>query len=269
MQEIITKILSRAPKEILDQYLGSISNMPLTELQTKVEENKVESFNAEEGSLTGFDCKLCKNKGYIAHVRDGQMIVSECQCMNRRRLTRNLERSGLSSLLDDYTFANYKTEKEWQKNAKNKAIDFAEHPSGWFVITGTPGTGKTHLCTAICSSLLDRGKVVKYMLWRDDAPRLKACVNERDVYEAQMNEYKDADVLYIDDFWKGNITEADINLSFELLNSRYNDRGKITIISGEKDIEQILEIDEAIGSRIYEKSKVYLIKTPAENYRLR
>ena len=269
MQEIITKILSRAPKEILNQSLGSISNMTLMELQTKVEENKVESFNAEEGSLTGYDCPLCKNRGWIAFIRDGQMAVSECQCMNKRRLTRNLERSGLSSLLDDYTFAKYKTEREWQKSAKEKAIEFAERGQGWFVITGTPGTGKTHLCTAICCSFLDRGKDVRYMLWRDDAPRLKALVNDRELYEEQMNSFKDADVLYIDDFWKGNITEADINLSFELLNSRYNDRKKITIISGEKDVEQILEIDEAIGSRIYEKSKGYLIKTPAENYRLR
>lgn len=269
MQEVIASLLAKAPPQVLKENLDSISNMQLTELQARVEQNKVDSYNAEVGTLQGYDCPICKNRGGIALLSNGQMVIKECQCMNRRRLTRNLARSGLSSLLEQYTFERYETKAEWQKSAKNKAIDFAEGGRGWFVITGSPGTGKTHLCTAICSSLLDRGKAVKYMLWRDDAPRLKANINDRELYDAQMNEYKDCDVLYIDDFWKGSITEADINLSFELLNSRYNDKRKITIISGEKDIEQILEIDEAIGSRIYEMSKGFLIKTPeGKNYRL-
>lgn len=245
-----------------------MSTMTSTALLEKVEQSKVEAYNAQIGSMTGCDCPICKNKGYVGVIRDGIMVVSECACMARRRSLRRLEQSGLQTVMEDYTFDRYETPKAWQKNAKAKAMDFAQHGNGWFVIVGNSGTGKTHLCTAICGSLLEQNKSVLYMLWRDEAPKLKANVNDRAIYDKMMGEYKATDVLYIDDFWKGSVTDADINLAFELLNSRYNSR-KITILSGEKDIEQMLEIDEAVGSRIYERSKGYLVKTPAENYRLR
>ena len=242
--------------------------MTSTELRAKVEQSKVDAYNEQTGTMIGYDCPVCKNKGYVGILRDGIMAVSECDCMIRRRTMRRLAQSGLQAIMEDYTFDRYETPKAWQKSAKAKAMDFAEHGNGWFVIVGFPGTGKTHLCTAICGSLLEQNKSVLYMLWRDEAPKLKANVNDRAIYDNVMGEYKAADVLYIDDFWKGSVTDADINLAFELLNSRYNSR-KITILSGEKDIEQMLEIDEAVGSRIYERSKGYLVKTPAENYRLR
>ena len=139
----------------------------------------------------------------------------------------------------------------------------------WFIISGNSGTGKTHLCTAICGELIKAGKEVRYMLWRDEAPRLKALVNDRFEYDRLISEIKRADVLYIDDFWKGAVTQADINLSFEILNARYNSKQKVTLISSERTIEQILSVDEAIGSRIYERSKGFYIKTPDENWRLR
>ena len=106
------------------------------------------------------------------------------------------------------------------------------------------------------------------MVWRKEAPRLKASVNDRDVYDKIMDDFEKSDVLYIDDFWKGTVTDADINLAFELLNSRYNNRNKITIISSEHDIEEMVEIDEAIGSRIYERARNHTIKTPKDNFRL-
>lgn len=236
---------------------------------TSTEQLKADALNNESGNLTGMDCPVCKNKGFVASVENGHFCTHECECMNRRRAMKRLEQSGLKPILEMYTINNYETEKSWQSDAKKAALEFVKNPDGWFFISGTPGTGKTHLCTAICGMLLEQNKNVRYMVWRDEAPMLKANVNDSSIYQKAMGELKEADVLYIDDFWKGGVTEADINLAFELLNARYNDRSKITIISGEKDMETLLDIDEAVGSRIWERSKGHRIKTPPENYRLR
>ena len=233
-----------------------------------LERMKVDAYNEEQGSLAGCDCEVCKNKGFVAFLKDGLMTVRRCDCMDKRRSIRLMERSGIKPLLDMYRMDNYTTVKQWQKTAKKKAMDFANNGAGWFVISGNPGTGKTHLCTAICGLFLEQNKSVRYMVWREEAPKLKASVNDRIAYESLIGDFKQCDVLYIDDFWKGNVTEADINLSFELLNARYNDRSKLTILSGEKSVEQMMDIDEAIGSRIYERAKGNLIITPNENYRL-
>ena len=174
----------------------------------------------------------------------------------------------MSDLIEEYTFSRYQTPDKWQEVAKSKAIQFLDHPGAWFCISGTPGSGKTHLCTAIASELIKAGKEVRYMLWRSEAPRLKSLVNSREEYEQLMRECRDTEVLYIDDFFKGTVTDPDKNLAFELLNDRYNSRKTMTIISSEKTIEEILTIDEAIGSRMYERSKGFYVKTAADNWRL-
>ena len=237
--------------------------MTLTEL-------KAETLNEQQGSLGYMDCHKCKNKGYLAIVRDDSIVTQECECMASRRSLARIKRSGLADMVENNKFETYQTIEDWQKVAKRMAINYTADGNGkWFVITGTPGTGKTHLCTAIAGELIEAGKEVRYMLWRTEAPRLKSLVNERDEYERIMLELKRVDVLYIDDFFKGTISAADINLAFELLDARYNSRDKMTIISSEKTMEDILSIDEAIGSRIYERSKGFCIKTPVQNWRLR
>ena len=67
-------------------------------------------------------------------------------------------------------------------------------------------------------------------------------------------------------------TSADIMIAFEILNYRYMNQDLITIISTEKSVDEILEIDEAIGSRLYQRSKKYCIKLPSDkskNYRMK
>jgi DNA replication protein DnaC len=97
------------------------------------------------------------------------------------------------------------------------------------------------------------------MLWRDEATRIKALINDYDEYDRLTNELKEAEVLYIDDFLKTQRgqqpTSADVNLAFEILNYRYNNPSLITIISSELTEDELLDIDEATGGRIYERAK--------------
>lgn len=183
---------------------------------------------------------------------------------------RRIERSGLADVLSRYTFDNYQTPNAQRKNIKAAALRYAGQVANeWFVIIGRPGSGKTHICTAIVGKLIESGRNCKYMLWRDEVRELKSLVNDTEAYRQKMDELKGIDVLYVDDFLKGNVTDGDKNVAFELLNARYNQR-KPTIISGERSIEQLMDIDEAIGSRIYERSKGgYCLESPGENWRLK
>lgn len=65
---------------------------------------------------------------------------------------------------------------------------------------------------------------------------------------------------------------GDLNLAFELINHRYGNRNLITIISCEHFIDDLMSFDEAIASRIYQRSKGFA--SPIErklerNYRMR
>lgn len=194
--------------------------------------------------------------------------------MVRRKNERRIRVSGLGEMLQRYTFDTWVSDAKWREKAKTVAVRYAENAVGWFVAAGAVGSGKSHLCTAICGRLMEQGMDTRYMLWRDVSVQAKAVVNDDEEYSRIVEPLKQVRVLYIDDLFKTgkgqSPTVGDVNLAFEILNARYNDSRKITIISTEKSIEQLLDIDEAVGSRIYERSKGYYLDFRGrENWRLR
>mgnify|MGYP003290455081 CR=1 FL=1 len=179
--------------------------------------------------------------------------------------------------MTDCSFDKFETPEEWQKVFKEKAQAFCKDDAArWFYVGGQSGAGKSHLCTAICAHYIKAGKDVRYMLWRDDAVKMKSAVNDFEQYQQLITPFKNVDVLYIDDFLKTQDgtepTRADLNLAFELLNYRLLDKDKITIISSEFTINRALEFDEATVGRIYQQAGEYKINIDRDinkNYRLR
>lgn len=266
--------------EILEKAVAKYGNdcsynpEALTQMQ-------VDAYNNTEGNLNeydGYNCSHCKNKGFIARVdENGNEAHRPCKCSKVRETLRKARKSGLGNILSDYTFDKYKTENKWQNDLKNTAIAFCKDDEAkWFFIGGQVGSGKTHLCTAIAGHYIKAGYDTQYMLWCEESKKLKAIVNDFALYNDAINKYKSASVLYIDDFLKTQNgeqpTKGDINLAFEILNSRLMETDKITIISSEKTLTDILTYDEATMSRIYQKTGKYktnIAKDLEKNYRLR
>lgn len=228
-------------------------------------------YNKTEGNLQGYNCQKCKNKGiiYIACNCENafgqpnwELKTRICECKKIREAINRIEESGLSKLIQDYTFDNYKTYEDWQHEIISVAHQYVNNLNDWFFIGGQPGSGKTHICTAIAGKILKaKSKPVKYMLWQDDVTTLKQTVaNDTNTYNSLMEQFQRTEVLYIDDFFKTKkgeyISAADVNMAFKIINYRYNEHLP-TIISSELSIQQIASIDEATGSRIAERSKNY------------
>lgn len=237
--------------------------------------------NAQQGKLSDYDCKLCKNKGavYRAIKRDFcgtetfEVVSRPCECLKVRAECKRIKKSGLARLIERYNFGTYIVKSEWQAYIKKCAEDFANNPVDWFYIGGQSGCGKTHICTAIVGYLLKQGKSARYMLWGDDITAIKQAVTVSEQYVKLMNNIKNAEVLYIDDFFKTRsgegISNADVNTTFKIINHRYNEQLP-TVISSELSINEIAAIDEALGSRIAEMTrthKIYISKDKSKNQR--
>lgn len=237
---------------------------------------KTSTFNTQlvetldDYGLGGVNCEKCNNTGRIVWQReDGCLMSKECSCMAQRRSLRKIRQSGMMDMLGRYTFENYQTPDEERKRIKSAVEQFSDGDSGWMHISGRSGSGKTHICTAACVRFISRGIEVYYMSWRDESTALKGMVTDTELYTKKMGKLKQVNVLYIDDFFKGGCTDADLRLAFEIINARYNDKNLRTIISSEIGIKELMKIDEALAGRIYERSRDCLIKTPDTNWRIK
>lgn len=236
-------------------------------------------YNAGEGFLhldDGVQCDACRNKGWIAVVRGAEFALSPCACKVQRKAVAQMQKSGLKDLVARYTFDAFTVGTPWHRSMRDKANAFLASDSAWYFTGGQVGSGKTHICTAICAELLQRGVGVRYMLWRDESTRLKSIANDPG-YEDAVAEWKTAQALYIDDLFKimrsdprAAPTDADVRLAFEILNYRYNDKRLRTIISSEWMIEELEKFDEGIASRILERSRsccAEIGRSPGRNHR--
>ena len=240
---------------------------------------------------TQYKCHICQDSGMVQFWKEinGETysFSRECECMRAKKAEKLMRKSGLGQALEQQTFDNFETETEMQQHIKAAAREYldaldahGEEPrKPWFYIGGNPGSGKTHICTAICGYLLQHHRAVKYMQWVSEARRMKAYINEPD-FDTLADEYIECDVLYIDDLFKARYmvgqpltpSDADIKIAFTILNARYL-QDKPTIISSEWDlIRDLLPADEGTFSRVYERCKghsVYIPRDAQNNYRLR
>lgn len=188
-----------------------------------------------------------------------------------------LSRSGISEEFLKIGFKEFDTNRKHETvvKAKDIAIDYFktfteiksdQENSIVFLSknTGTKktgiGTGKTHLSIAIANNIMKvYGIGAIYMPYRDVITKLKQNMIDEVYYQNEVARYKLAPLLLIDDLFKGKVNETDINIMFEIINHRYFNKLPM-IVSTEYGVNDLMEFDEAVGSRIVEMSKNHLVE---------
>ena len=222
-------------------------------------------------NIAEYKCLKCRDLRFI--IKDNEAIP--CTCKEIREAEEILLKSGISEEFRKKNFDNFNYSynmdvceafrkakeyvKDFDKGGKNKSIMFV----------GQVGSGKTHLSMAIANFLMKDGVGVVYMPYRDNIISIKQNMMDEEYYRKVMNKFKRAKVLLIDDLFKGSISGSDVNIMFEIINYRYLN-GLPIIVSCEKGIDEIMNIDEAIGSRLYEMSYGYVASLSGRrlNYRM-
>lgn len=222
-----------------------------------------------------FPCKRCGGTGMLFFTKDNVPYATRCpDCLEARAQAQRLKESGIA--LEDYqtyTLDNFQTDTEIAVRMKRMAItylnDKAAKGLGCF---GMPGTGKTHLCIAICQAMKQEHH---YWQYRHEIQKIKlAMYKDWDKYDAMMRKACSVPYLYIDDLYKGavingQLSPQDIQIMFEIINGRYIKRLP-TLFSSEYTTEQIIALDEGTGSRIKSMVTPYWINiTDAKNRRLK
>lgn len=128
-------------------------------------------------------------------------------------------------------------------------------------LLGKPGSGKTHLLSAVANNLMRQEVRVMYFPHVEGMEELK---EDFDKMPEKVHAMKRVDVLYWDDLFKGRDkpTAWQLEKIFEVVNYRYLNNLPM-LISSERTIDDLVDIDEGIGSRIYSMCKNHCVELEA------
>ncbi|PLR91498.1 hypothetical protein CTZ29_09595 [Bacillus halotolerans] len=240
----------------------------LKKLQAKSAQFLAGSDGSEEKA--DYECPKCKDQlGYIEN-RDGYEVWVRCKCIERRRIRKLMNSSDITAEFEKLKFKNFTTEGKPAvvKDAYDTAVEYYKDfdsiqgtRSNSIALLGQPGSGKTHLLTAISNKLIKSKNIaVQYFPYVEGFNDLK---DDFDKLEEKLNRMKEIEVLFIDDLFKPmngkpRATDWQVEQTYSVINYRYLNH-KPVLISSELDIEKLVEIDEALGTRIYEMCADYCV----------
>lgn len=235
--------------------------------------SRIREMQKEKGVNISYKCTICKDTGMELTERN---TYKRCVCVEREMIEKQWEELGINPN-DPKTFETFEERNEEVKRAKYTAISFVgqvkervdgRHNS--LLLIGQSGAGKSHLCKAVFHELIKDNIFITPMIFRDSIDKLKMKFSDIEA-EKLMEKFKNAKMLYIDDLFKGGYTDSDIKTMFELIDYRYR-KYLPTIVSTELMIKDLIEADEALGTRILEMSKGHIAMVPkslSNNYRLK
>lgn len=254
------------------------------EFQATLEKVKKKLIGQQERELSRFDCKDCKDEGFIFRNDGNYEIAIKCKCQILKETKEKMDRSGLGELLEKRTFDNYIVTEEFQKAIKDTAIKFTKAFIGGernsFALLGQSGMGKTHIMVAVARKLIDANINVKYYLADEIIQTLQACKYDEENYNREFSKIANVGVLFIDDLFKSSVQEyykvesinrEDLREIFKVINYRYNKRLPI-LLNSEIHFERFKDLDQAIIGRIKEMCQNNIISIKPDtnkNYRLR
>ena len=143
----------------------------------------------------------------------------------QRRLEKIIGRSGICPLHKDCTFANYTVECEGQRRALTAARVYAKEfgkSHGGFIFSGSVGTGKNHLATAIAKYLIKGGKTAMIITASELLTNFRATFDKGSAIKeaALMKDVCGLDLLVIDEVGLQKGSDWEINLLTQIVDRR-------------------------------------------------
>jgi DNA replication protein DnaC len=157
-------------------------------------------------------------------------------------------------------------ERENLRRAVMLARAFAEKPTGWLVLTGTFGCGKTHLAAAIANHQIASSRhAPMFVVVPDLLDHLRATFSPTSAItlDRLFDQVRSASLLVLDDLGTESATPWAREKLFQLLNHRYSARLP-TVITTSTEIDKI---DERLRSRMLDSTRCTVFPILAASYR--
>lgn len=194
-----------------------------------------------------------------------------CTCKLREIQERNfaeLERLSMLEAFAAKTFQTFDTKIRGLDDAYARALEYARNPSGWLLLWGNYGCGKTHLAAAIAIHAT-RNLALKtlFTIVPDLLDHLRATYHPSSVatYDERFEAVRTVPLLVMDDLGAESPTPWAQEKLFQIINHRYNEQLP-TVITSNVDLDRM---DGRIRSRLCDQQLCCHLFIEADDYRRR
>lgn len=253
----------------------------LADILTRVAQDHPTTAKSGESAAPGADvCPICRGTGFV--LRDvpisdpdfGKAQPCICTLKNAawERAVHLRQVSNLSQL-ERLTFERFSSNRDALpedirlslRTAYDLARKFAQDPSGWLVLHGSYGTGKTHLAAAIANVRLARGQPVLFVVAPDLLDYLRAAFSpQSDVtFDQRFEEVRSTPLLILDDLGAHSTTPWAQEKLYQIINHRYNAHLP-TVITTNLRLD---DLDERVRSRLVDPEISVVLHIVAPDFR--
>jgi len=210
-------------------------------------------------------CSICGGAGFVRrpypvdHPRFGKAEPCDCILAEEEGARRNrLERISNIGALRRFTFdtlvpTGRSGESDWFQLAFAAAREYAAEPSGWLVIAGASGSGKTHLAAAIANQRISLGYPALFMVVPDLLDHLRASYDASDDdlgFDQLFEQVRNAPLLVLDDIDSASGSPWAKEKLLQVVNHRFN-VGLPTVFT---TTTRPQELDERLATRLCDEA---------------
>ncbi len=267
------------------QYINSIEDIPVRKCEFCGKELKPLGLLINllgkwkwmyNGEYEACDCKEAKKYREQQRIEREKKLQEERERAYREKIERMLVESKLGERFRTRTFENFIVNDKNRyayETTKKYASDFEKYKKDGIglILTGSYGTGKTHLAAAICHELIKKDYRPIFGTMITLLEKIKATYDDeysREREEQVIDKYTRCDLLIIDDLGKERPTEWAIEKLYYIINTRYEKCLPVVITTNygiDKLISRLtvkdnVETAEAIVSRLYEMCRGILME---------
>ncbi|MES2247908.1 MAG: ATP-binding protein [Pseudomonadota bacterium] len=206
------------------------------------------------------------------HCADERRATQEIEAramITKEQEYRRFKSSGLVGRFEATTFDSYSAESEQQRVVRSACEAFAAGIDGtawsslWLV--GPPGTGKTHLGSAMVHATITAGRWAHIASARDIVRRLRATWSKKstETEEDVLDELTTCALLVVDEIGASFGTEAETVQLFDVIDKRYQLCRPVVLLSN----LSVPAIKAALGDRMHDRlreaARVYACDWPS------